>query len=76
MRTLTYPVGQKLSTFTSTKQLVVALRTAIEGLVFLFIALKVGSPEWKVRFSTSSLLNIKLKTRRASRFVFSFLFSL
>jgi hypothetical protein len=36
MRTLTYPVGRKLTTFTSTKQLVVALRAAIEGLVFCF----------------------------------------
>jgi len=36
MRTLTYPVGQKLTTFTSTKQLAVALRAAIEGLVFRF----------------------------------------
>ena len=43
MRTLTYPVGQKLSTFMSTKQLVVALRAAIEGLVCLFIALKYNS---------------------------------
>ena len=33
MRTLTYPVGQKLTTFTSTKQLVMTLRAAIEGLV-------------------------------------------
>jgi Fungal protein kinase len=36
MRTLTYSVGRKLMTFTSTKQLVVALRAAIEGLVFCF----------------------------------------
>jgi hypothetical protein len=36
MRTLTYPVGQRLTTFTSTKHLVVALRAAIEGLVFCF----------------------------------------
>ena len=36
MRTLTYPVGRKLMTFTSTKQLVVALRATIEGLVFCF----------------------------------------
>jgi hypothetical protein len=36
MRTLTYPIGQKLATFMSTKQLVVALRTAIEGLVLFF----------------------------------------
>jgi hypothetical protein len=36
MCTLTYPVGQKLTTFTSTKQLVVALQAAIEGLVFRF----------------------------------------
>jgi hypothetical protein len=34
MRTLTYPVGRKLSTFTSTKQLVAGLRAAIEGLAF------------------------------------------
>ena len=40
MRTLTYPVGRELSTFTRTKQLVIALRAAIEGLVFLFVALK------------------------------------
>jgi len=40
MRTLTYPVGHKLSTFTSTKRLVMAPRAAIEGLVFLFVALK------------------------------------
>jgi hypothetical protein len=43
MRTLTYPVGHKLSTFTSTKQLVMALRAAIEGPVFLFVALKYNS---------------------------------
>jgi hypothetical protein len=40
MRTLTYPIGRELSTFTRTKQLVIALRAAIEGLVFLFVALK------------------------------------
>ena len=43
MRTLTYPVGRKLSTFTRTKQLVVALRAAIEGLVFLLDTLKYNS---------------------------------
>jgi hypothetical protein len=40
MRTLTYPVGRKLTTFTRTKQLVVGLRAAIEGLVLLFVTLK------------------------------------
>ena len=35
MRTLTYPVGRKLSTFTRTKQLIVALRAATEGPVLL-----------------------------------------
>ena len=34
MRTLTYPVGHQLSTFTSTRQMVSGLRAAIEGLVF------------------------------------------
>jgi hypothetical protein len=43
MRTLTYPVGHKLSTFTSTKQLVMALRAAIEGPVFLCVVLKYNS---------------------------------
>lgn len=43
MRTFTYPVGQKLSTFTSTKQLVEGLRAVIEGLVRLYIALKYNS---------------------------------
>jgi hypothetical protein len=33
MRTLTSPVGHKLSEFTSTRQLIQALRTAIEGLI-------------------------------------------
>jgi hypothetical protein len=43
MRTLTYPVGRKLPTCMSTKQLVVALRAAIEGLVCLYIPLKYNS---------------------------------
>ena len=34
VRTLTYPVGHPLSTFTSTRQMVLGLRAAIEGLVF------------------------------------------
>ena len=34
VRTLTYPVGHQLSTFTSTRQMVLGLRAAIEGLVF------------------------------------------
>ncbi|KAH9983182.1 hypothetical protein BJV77DRAFT_1073029 [Russula vinacea] len=43
VRTLTYPVGHPLSTFTSTRQMVLGLRAAIEGLVFNFVVLKYAS---------------------------------
>ncbi|KAH9988492.1 hypothetical protein BJV77DRAFT_1160979 [Russula vinacea] len=36
VRTLTYPVGHQLSTFTSTRQMVLGLRAAVEGHRFAF----------------------------------------